>query len=147
MTGLLTRLHKLAWSQWEHRNKTLHDPNMKWQTDMKQALDDTITEEYSRGIADLPPCDRSHFALPLLPLLARSLDYKKAWLVNVTTARHRQARRRSEAADALADTRHRSDMWQFCKTGKLPGRAHRSDNPYRPSHTPTDLATTPAVTH
>jgi len=118
----MKRLHTLAWSQWDHRNKTLHDPDMKWQLAMKQALNNQITTEYSRGISDLPPCDRSHFALPLLSILHKHLDYKKAWLANVSSARNRQARRRQEAADALADSRARSAVLQWSATHKLPGR-------------------------
>ena len=125
MTGLLKRLHKLAWGQWEHRNQTLYDPDQKWQKKMRQQLDDAIAAEMLRGPLDLPPGDCSHFSTPLLLLLAKPWAYKKAWLANVSAARNRQARRRSQAADAIADSRARSALLHFNATGHLPGRAHR----------------------
>ena len=76
MKGFLTRLHQLAWHQWDHRNNCLYDPEGKWQKEMQQKLDDEIILEYSRGIEELPPCDQSHFAYPLNTLLSRALDYK-----------------------------------------------------------------------
>jgi hypothetical protein len=125
MTGFIKRLQKLARGQWEHRNSVLYDPDKKWQRKMKQLLDEAITNELLRGPMDLPPGDRSHFSIPLLILLQRPWHYKKAWLANVSAARNRQARRRSQSADAIASSRARSSLLQFIATGQLPGRASR----------------------
>ena len=120
MKRLLTRLHVLGWSQWKHRNDTLYDRNMKWQKLALKALDASVAMEFARGPADLPPQDSSHFSLPLIVLLKKHQDYKKQWLVNVTSARNRQARGRSEAEDAVAASKAHSAVLHWCKTGRLP---------------------------
>jgi hypothetical protein len=133
MKGFLKRLHQLAWEQWDHRNKVLYDPELRWQKRMKQQLEDAIMAESLRGPMDLPPGDQSHFAIPLADLLHKSWEYKKAWLANVSAARNRQARRRSQAADAIADSRARSALLHFNATGQLPGRAFRLRHDANPS--------------
>jgi hypothetical protein len=119
MKGLLHHLHLLAWTQWDHRNQVLHHPDLKIQRIARGLLHRHIAAEYSRGRDDLPPRDHSHFNLPLIALLDKSLTYKKAWIVNVTSARHQQARRRAEAVDIRATTRERSAVEKWCLTGRL----------------------------
>ena len=117
---LLLRLHHLAHDLWEHRNDILHNPKSQRNQAMIYQLHLELYSEYSRGPQDLPPRDRARFALPLGSLLLKSVAYKEAWLINVTSARHRQARRRLEVEDQLAASLQRSRIFQFCITGKLP---------------------------
>ena len=119
MKGLLHHLHTLAWTQWDHRNQVLHHPDLKIQRVARALLHQHIAAEYSWGRDDLPPRDHSHFHFPLILLLDKSLIYKKSWIVNVTSARHRQARRRAEAVDTSATTRERSAVEKWCLTGRL----------------------------
>ena len=119
MRGLLKCLRTLAWSQWKHRNDVMYEPNLKKQQEARSLLHQEIISEYGRGPADLPPRDCSHFATPLMPLLAKSLDSTQTWLVNITAARHRQARRRGEPFDNLASSPARDKVLDWCKTRRF----------------------------
>ena len=120
MRLLLKQLHNLAWAQWDHRNDVLHNPQSRRNRALLANLQDEIIHEQMRGPDDLPPRDRSHFSHSIASLLNKSVATKQAWLANVTSARHRQARRRNEAADAHADTESRSRILTWSRTGILP---------------------------
>ena len=120
MKGVLARLHTLAWTQWDHRNSSQHRPDQRVQKLAAALLDQEMTTAYSRGTADLPLRDRSHFHFPLLDLLAKSTKYKQSWMVNVHAARDRQARRHGEAEDALANSQANSNILHWCRTGRMP---------------------------
>ena len=108
-------MHELAWGQWDHRNKVMHDPDKKKQKEANDLLKSEITLEFSRGTLDLPPRDHSHFATDLATLLFKPLLTRQAWLVQVTAARHRQARRRGEMFDQMANSDNRTKTLAWCK--------------------------------
>ena len=91
MRGLLRKLHELGHGQWQHRNDTLYHPQMKKQNEAVAMLHQEILTEYARGRCDLPPRDQGHFSHSLLVLLNKSTEYLQCWLINVTSARDRQA--------------------------------------------------------
>jgi hypothetical protein len=86
---------------------------------MLAKLQAEIIREKLRGIEDLPPRDRSPFSQPLAALLNKSVATKQAWIDTVTSTRNRQACRRSEAADAQADSDSRNTIIQWSRTGLL----------------------------
>ena len=120
MKLLLKRIHQLAWGQWDHRNDVLHNPTSNRNRSLPHQLETEITDEMIRGVEDLPAKDHPHFGWPLCALLNRSNKFKQAWLTNVNAARNRQARRRSDSADARAETGTRSAVLHWARTGVLP---------------------------
>ena len=87
---------------------------------MIKLLHQEIIDEYTWGPEDLPPRDRGRFRFPLGEIILKSLTFKQAWVLNLTTARHAQTRRRSEAADARASSRRNARLVQWSETGILP---------------------------
>ena len=55
-----------------------------------------------------------------MDLLDKSLPYKQAWLHNVQSARDRQAKRRGDELDEIADSQKRSAVLNWIKTGHPP---------------------------
>jgi hypothetical protein len=90
---LLKAAHSLAWSLWEHRNDILHRVDKPRVQSASAALDAAIIQEHSSGPQDLPPTDHHYFSSALADLLPRSLRYRKAWYLRVTSAQLRQFRR------------------------------------------------------
>ena len=80
-----------------------------------ELLKSEMTLEHSRGTMDLPLRNHSHFATDLATLLFKPLTTRQAWLVQVTAARHRQARRRGEVSDQVADSDNRTKILAWCK--------------------------------
>ena len=117
--NLLKELHNRAWNQWDHCNKVNKDESPR-EKEADCLLNDEIITEFIRGNDDLPARDLSYFNLSLLDLLDRARDYRKAWLQNVQSARDRQAKRRGEELDAIAESQSRSAVLQWIKTGHPP---------------------------
>jgi hypothetical protein len=115
---LLKVLQKLAWQQWDHRNKAKHQTTRPGQAKCVRRLDHQIRLEYLRGTTDLPIGDHIHFQHNILSLLRRPLDYKQAWFSNVLSARRRQARRRTQDATLEIATKETSAILQWMKTGR-----------------------------
>ena len=115
MKGLLKRMHALAWGQWQQRNNVMYEPDQKKQQEAASLLKSELTKEFSRGPMDLPRRDHNHFATNLATLLSKPILSQQAWLVQVTSARHRQARRRGEAVDIVADDPDRLKILAWCK--------------------------------
>jgi hypothetical protein len=119
LNKLLARLLRMAHALWKHRNDILHNPFSQRNRAMIKLLHQEIIEEYTRGPEDLPPRDRGRFRFPLGEIILKSLTFKQAWVLNLTAARHAQARQRSEAADARASSRRNSRVVQWSNTGIL----------------------------
>jgi len=119
MTGLLKKAHFLALGQWKHRNDVVYNPDLRQQQIAIAELRRQVTEEYARGPADLPPRDRSYFRPPLLTLLDKHHSYLQSWLVNLTSARSRQARRSHQGLDPMASSQARGAIERWCLTRKL----------------------------
>jgi hypothetical protein len=90
---ILKEAHSLAWSLWEHRNDILHHLDKPRIHSASAALDTAIIQEHSSGPQNLPPTDHHYFTSALADLLPRSLRYRKAWYLRVTSARLRHFRR------------------------------------------------------
>ena len=84
---LLHTVHALAWSQWEHRNMTLHQTDQPRQCKANEQLNSLIVLELTTGPLSLPPSDHHFFEQPLGQLMIQSLPFRKAWYSNVTLAR------------------------------------------------------------
>lgn len=89
---LLQHTHHLAWHQWDHRNTVKHKTVRPRHQRAVVMLDREIIREYSRGLTTLLPADRHHLRHNIVNLLDKPLRVKKAWFVNVTTARIRYDR-------------------------------------------------------
>ena len=118
MAKLLHHLHTLTWSQWEHRNKVLYEPDQKVQQAAVALLKDHIQQEHRRGRADLPPRDHSYFTIPLLAILKSTQKQQKTWLINLTSARKHQSSR-TAINDTLAYSPERDSLLHWCKTGRF----------------------------
>ena len=89
----LHALHLLAWSQWEHRNSTLHQLDRPRQRKAEELLNSLIVLELTTGPLSLPAPDHHYFHHPLGQLLYQSLPFRQAWYANVTSARLRHQRK------------------------------------------------------
>ena len=110
--------HTLAWRQWDHRDKELHDESQPRQRAALEALDEEIEQELLRGPEDMPLRHRGSFNITLLDLLSRKPAFKKNWLEKVHWARDMNAKRKQEAADAMAQSRARSRLRNWFQTGR-----------------------------
>ena len=119
LKGLLKRLHELAHGQWQHRNDTLYHPQKKQQQAARAMMEQEIINEYARGYADLHPRDHGYFHDPLMLLLDKSTDYLQCWIINITSARNRQARRRGEPHDISSMNPNRDKVLKWCKTRRF----------------------------
>jgi hypothetical protein len=100
LTQSLQASHHLAWSQWECRNKYLHEDGTPREKQAHRLLQCQIIQEFLQGLEDLPPADHHHFTISLHSILSRSKEaYKQAWILNVDVARHCQERRLLAAAN------------------------------------------------
>jgi hypothetical protein len=82
-------------------------------------LDSQITDEFFKGVSDLPLCDHHHFSHSLLSILSKSKHYKQAWYLNVTTARQRQDRLVAAAGHDRAESVSNSRLLHWFQTGRL----------------------------
>ncbi len=115
---LLHHLHQLAWKQWDHRNKHLHQEDGPRELKMDHILHAEITKEYTRGTGALPPRDRTFFQSPLFTILSRNRTAKQRWMLNLHTARQRQARRQGYKEDSYAITPEREQIMDWIETGR-----------------------------
>jgi hypothetical protein len=122
LTQALQAAHHLAWSQWECRNKYLHEDGTPREKQALRLLHRQLIHEVLIGPADLPPADHHHFIHSLHSILSRSKAYKQAWILNVAAARHCQERRLLAAANdpppqIISATHSRLAHW--IRTGRL----------------------------
>jgi hypothetical protein len=90
---VLQLAHDIAWNQWQHRNKILHEDDKPRMKRGIALLDQEICSLYVAGGHTLPAADQYHFQIPIDDLLNRSVQYKQHWYVNVIAAQKRQFRR------------------------------------------------------
>ena len=102
----------MAWEQWDHRNKILHDTDQPRQQKAKQLLHSEITKEMLISPQRLPRKDRHHFNQAILSLLNKSLDYKKAWISNVHAARQQAAHHQQQ------NTEKRENLLYWMRMGR-----------------------------
>ena len=119
LTRILKAINTLAWSQWDRRNKYIHDDGNLRDKAAVDLLDSQIADEFLRGPDQLPPSDHHHFSPSLLSLILRSTSYKKAWYLNVTAARHRHLRRLALDAEERAASAATSRLTHWIRTGRL----------------------------
>jgi hypothetical protein len=122
LTQSLQATHHLAWSQWECRNKYLHEDGTPREKQALRLLQRQIIQEFLRGPENLPQADHHHFAFSLHSILSRSKAYKQAWILNVAAARHCLERRLLAAANdpppqIIPATHSRLAHW--IRTGRL----------------------------
>ena len=113
---VLKKLHFMAWSLWEHRNKTLHDEQGQHQQHAIHLLNETIRSEYARGMDGLPASCQHFFRKSLLTLLSKRTSTKQDWLLGLHAARDRESRRRNIAVESRA----KAPVYVWIKTRKLP---------------------------
>ena len=129
MKQLLKHLHTLAHGQWQHRNAVMFDPDKKQQQAALALLKQCVAEEFNRGRQHLPTRDCSHFAFTLPALLNKQPGYLQSWFLNVTAARHRQARRQGATDDEIASSPTRTDLITWCKTRRFLPTPTSHENP------------------
>ena len=115
----MKQLHYLAWNQWNHRNDTKHRTNQPRYKRMMKLLHREIIREHAGGIADLLPADRHHTQHNVVRLLTKSETYKKAWLVNITTARQRYNRVVQHNNDLTTLSKNTSKLLKWMKGHKF----------------------------
>ena len=105
--------HHLAWSQWEHRNKILHDDDKPRARRAIQLLHRAIMMELYQGTQDLPVQDHHHFRHCLADLLLNTTVYKQQWYLHVIAARARNDRRAIAAGSLrpVTEADPRLDHW------------------------------------
>ena len=119
LRGMLQHVHHLAWNQWDHRNKIKHNivrPETKRALNL---LHSEITREYLQGHDTLLPSDRHHLRHNLANILSKTIEFKKAWLVNITTARQRMIRIQQHDEERNTKSRETSTLIRWFKTGRL----------------------------
>jgi hypothetical protein len=118
MTGLLKKLHNLAWHQWDHRNKVKHITDKPRDKLAESQLNWEITHLLLQGAGGLPACHRYHFRHSLPSLLGKSLDYRKAWLKNVLEAKDHQEKVRTQNMEATLKTGKQQLLIKWMRTNR-----------------------------
>ena len=85
-TALIQKLFNVAWDQWEHRNKYLHDSENKFDQEEVKQTDEKIWQEFYIGLRLLAPADRGLFKTGRKKILACLLVSKLDWLRHVQVA-------------------------------------------------------------
>ena len=85
-TALIQKLFNVAWDQWEHRNKYLHDNKNKLDQEEVKQTDAKIRQAFCIGSRLLAPADRGLFKTGRKKILAHLLDSKLDWLRHVQVA-------------------------------------------------------------
>ena len=73
---------------WDHRNTVLHDPAGRVLMTENQQLNAQIHIQYWVGSIDLHPSDQALMRRPMEWICQKSIERKKLWLKDVTTARN-----------------------------------------------------------
>jgi hypothetical protein len=118
MSLLLKKLNTVGRAMWKHRNDIKHFNLRPRHQEEERRLNEEISDEMNLGPTDLPPDDHHHFEHILLELLQKSLAYRKAWLINVSTARLRQERKRTRDEELVQASRKRSKLLQWILTNR-----------------------------
>jgi hypothetical protein len=105
--------HHLAWSQWEHRNKILHDDDKPCARRAIQLLHRAIMMKLHQGTQDLPVQDHHHFHYCLADLLLNTTVYKQQWYLHIIAARAHNDRRAIAAGSLrpVTEADPRLDHW------------------------------------
>jgi hypothetical protein len=96
ITELIKKLWAVAWNQWEHRNRVLHEKENLISIQGLETLSFDITSTYQEFRPLLPAPDQHFFSQPLHWLLNRSKRVKEAWLKQITLAKERAVRRQCQ---------------------------------------------------
>ena len=120
MQGLMLRLLRLGRGQWLHRNDIKHVVKRPRHLEMSRCLQREIMRLYLQGSTTVTPRDQHFFKWNMCFLLTRSLRYKKAWLVNVTTARDFRARFFHPDPEHSLITPSQATLLEWIKTGRAP---------------------------
>jgi hypothetical protein len=118
MTNLLNLFIKLGRALWEHRNEVKHRTKRPRHNAEEERTNEEIILEYHKGTRDLPIGEHHFFRCTLATLLQKPFPYRKSWLANLTTARQRQARKRSHDNDLVLLSRKRSKLLQYFQTNR-----------------------------
>ncbi|MCA1800669.1 MAG: hypothetical protein LC650_05195 [Actinobacteria bacterium] len=119
LRGTLQHINNLAWNQWNHRNKIKHNTVRPEEKRALKLLNNQIIREYTKGQDDLLPADRHHLRHNIVHLLQKPTDFKKAWLVNITTARQRKLRIQHNDNERITTSKATSRLIQWMKTNRL----------------------------
>ena len=97
ITSLITKLWNVAWDQWDHRRRVLHDSDSYVTREQAEHMELQIRREKETGPQTLPDEDRRLFAGSLESLLSRDFEYQTIWLHRTSSARERDRKRTQEA--------------------------------------------------
>jgi hypothetical protein len=87
LTAVLRKLQDIAWDQWTHRNGLLHGPNGAAEQETRQALLDSITQQYRLGSATLRPQDKYLLDIACSTVQAYDIDQQRQWLATIEASR------------------------------------------------------------
>lgn len=107
-----------AFKQWDHRNTVKHWKERPRHKEAEQELDREITAELMKGPQNLPTIDRKQFKYGCIQLLQKPVRFKQTWVVNVTTARQRELRKRTNDDNLETVSRKRSKLFQWIESGR-----------------------------
>jgi hypothetical protein len=93
ITELIKKLWAVAWNQWEHRNRVLHEIENLVTDQALVRLDADISDAYTELQPLLADTDRRFFSQPLHHLLSRSKRVKETWLQQIRVAKERAFRK------------------------------------------------------
>ena len=82
-------------------------------------MDAQIVKELTQGLPDLLPGDRHHLQHNLMCLLNKSVAFKKAWIVNVSSAKQRRLRIIQHNNKLIARSRAASTLIKWMQTKQI----------------------------
>jgi hypothetical protein len=91
--ALIHKTWEVAWDQWEHRNRILHDNATIVTIEEIERIKLTICQEFSTGCCQLPKADTYLFKGNVEEILRRKVPQLQNWLEQVKAARARQHHR------------------------------------------------------
>ena len=118
LLGLTKLFIRTGQKQWKHRNDYKHNKGKPRHIEMEERLNQEIGQEYIRGTTTLQPGDRIMLDINLVDLLNRKVEYKQAWLNNVSTARQRHHRIQQNNNNLKTKSRENSAIVHWQRTGR-----------------------------
>ena len=118
MRGLLTRLQKLAWKQWDHRNRIKHEALRPQDVHAIGRLNNEVIR-ILQEIPSLPAADRSHLQRNVTTLIRSTNKQKLSWLHRANVALQNAARVREHNLELVAISKESSKLFQWSRTCPL----------------------------
>jgi hypothetical protein len=112
-TGVITQVIRLGIRQWRHRNDYKHRLGKPREAEYERILNHAIARELILGPATLLPGDRHKVQINLIRLLKKPLRTRKAWWINVHTARQRFLQIQAHDDELERQSKESSTLYQW----------------------------------